>query len=100
MTKSRTISIYGDWADDKTPEQVAFIDSVYAVCEANYDAGGDTVVECFDPDEILDQFKTLDEVRKYCGIKLEQALNTRWGDDEDEELKAYERFRKWDSVET
>jgi len=79
-----------------TPAQREFVDAVYALCEEHYSAGGDTIVECFTPTEIIDEFSSLDQVKQYCGLKVEQALNTRWGEDTDPEVERAERFREWD----
>ena len=35
---------------------------------ANYDAGGHWIVETFEDSEILEQFKNLNEAKKYCGL--------------------------------
>jgi len=95
--KSDTIKLYVDDLPDLTCEQVELVDDIYAACEANYDAGGDTVVECFDPFDVLESFDSVEAAKEYCGIKLEQALNHRWGSDEDDELQAMKRFEKWKS---
>jgi hypothetical protein len=81
-----------------TPEQKAFVREVRAVCELNYEVGGDEIVECFTDEEIVEQFKTLEEVKDYCGMQVEQALNTRWGEDDDPELKRAEAFKGWKTL--
>lgn len=78
-----------------TEKQKAFVAEVKAVCELNYEAGGDEVVECFTDEEIVKQFLNLEEVKDYCGMKIEQSLNTRWGEDDDPELKRSEAFDAW-----
>lgn len=94
--KSNTLRcIYKEWLKIATPEQVAFVDEVYALCEEHYEAGGDTIVECMDPQEILEQFKNLKEVKKYCGLQVEQATNHRWGEDTDPEIKRLRAFEEW-----
>lgn len=35
---------------------------------ANYEKGGHWIVYTFTNDEIAEQFKTLDEAKKYCGL--------------------------------
>ena len=93
--QSRILSIYKRWLATATPEQVQFVDSVYALCEKHYSAGGDTVVECLSPQEVLDEFTDLDSVRSYCGLMVEQATNTRWGEDTDQELARMRAFEGW-----
>lgn len=81
--KSKTIPIYKKWLSTATPTQIEFCDQVYAICEENYENGGDRVVECWDPPSILDFFKDRDieQVRAYCGLVVEQRDNARWGED-------------------
>lgn len=93
--KSTTLKAYDQWLDSADPEDAALVDAVYYACEQHYDAGGDTVVECFDPDDILAEFETVDDAREYCGIKVEQALNSRWGSDDDPELDTHRKFKEW-----
>jgi hypothetical protein len=96
MLKSKTLqSCYKNWQVIATPVQREFVDAVYAMCEEHYDAGGDTIVECFAPDEIIEEFTSLNDVKQYCGLQIEQALNTRWGEDDDPEVKRSERFKEW-----
>jgi hypothetical protein len=97
--KSSTLPIYRNFLATATPEQIEFVDSVFALCEKNYSAGGDTVAECFTPEEILEQFKTLDDVRSYCGLRVEAEANARWGEDTDPELARLRAFAKWNSNE-
>lgn len=78
--------LYNKWMETASPADIAFVDEVFALCETNYEAGGDTVVECYGPKEILAEFKTLDDVRKFVGLHNEQAMNARWGDDTDPEV--------------
>ncbi len=96
--KSNTLHIYKKFLASATPEQIGFVDQVYAVCEEHYEAGGDTVVETFEPSEILKEFKTISDVQEYCGLRVENATNARWGEDNDEEHKTLEAFNtsgKW-----
>lgn len=94
--KSNTLrNSYSTWLALATLAQREFVDAVYAMCEQHYGGGGDTVVECYSPNEILDEFTSLDDVKEYCGLKVEQALNYRWGEDNDPELKRHERFKEW-----
>lgn len=90
--RSSTIRLYADKIASLTEDQVKFVDEVYAICERNYSAGGDRVVECFEPADVLADFKSLDDVKEYAGAKVEQALNCREGNDDDSELMTYDRF--------
>ncbi len=90
--KSRTLSLYHKWLATATSKQTEFVDSVYAMCEANYSNGGDTIVECFTPAEIITEFKSLADAKSFCGLKVEQATNCRWGEDTDPELAQQKRF--------
>ena len=93
---SNTLKLYKDFLATESKEKIEFVDQVYSLCEKNYENAGDTVVETFTPPEILDEFKTLKDVKKYCGLKIEQSLNCRWGEDDDPQLKAYDNFKeKW-----
>jgi hypothetical protein len=78
-----------------TQEQIDLVDSIYAECEAHYNAGGDSVVECFEPQEVLNELKTLEGAREYCGLKIQQAANARWGEDSDPEVQRLREFDDW-----
>ena len=91
--KSGTLGIYKKFLESSSQEAIEFVDSVYAFCEEHYDAGGDNVVECMEPSEVVDEFSNLDEVKAYIGIKIEQELNCRWGEDDDPQVSRYERFK-------
>lgn len=92
--KSIVITYYKRWLESAAPEAIEFVDSVYEFCEKHYEAGGDTICECLDPSDIMEEFKTLDDVKEYMGIKVEQALDCRWGEDDDPELYRYEKFKE------
>jgi hypothetical protein len=81
-----TCGIYNRWMATATAAQIAFVDEVFALCERNYECGGDVVVECHGPEDVLAQFETLDAVREYVGLHNEQAANARWGEDTDPEV--------------
>jgi hypothetical protein len=102
MHLSHTITLYKTWlAAAPDAVDVAFVDAAYDMCERNYNAGGDTIVECFTPEEILSRFKTLPEIREFCGLKVEQALNARCGEDSDPEVGRMERFDQgWEGLES
>jgi hypothetical protein len=84
--KSNTLSIYKTWLATATPKQIAFVDEVFALCERNYEAGGDRIVECYSPADIVKEFKTLRAVRARVGLHNSQAADARWGDDTDPEV--------------
>lgn len=94
--KSRTLLTgYAKWIQTATTEQIELADVIFKECEDHYADGGDTVVECMSPEEVLEEFKTIEDAKKYCGIQVEAALNARWGSDEDPELDRHERFNEW-----
>lgn len=80
-------------------DKIKFADDVFRLAEQNYDCGGDAIVECFGPVDIIEQFWHKDSetsfvnVKEFCKLKLEQALNCREGTDSDPEVAAMERFR-------
>jgi hypothetical protein len=76
-------------------QQRTFVEAVFAMCLDNYDAGGDVITETYSGWAILGQFKTLEDVKEYCGRRIEEALNCRMGEDSDPELGVYERFQSW-----
>lgn len=91
---SQTITIYKTWLETAAEDDIEFVDAIYAECEEHYSDGGDTVVECMSPTEVLEAFKAgRISVREYCGLQVEQALNARWGEDNDPELARAERHR-------
>lgn len=96
--KSKSLSLYHkDWLQKASPESIAFVDAVYELCERNYEVGGDAIVECFEPEDVIEMFTTLDDVKEHIGLRLESASNCRWGSDDDPELKALERFEsQWE----
>jgi len=63
-----------------------FPSQVRELAQLNYEAGGSYIIECFTDEEILEEFKTLDDVKTYCKLKCEQATNCRWGEDDDPEV--------------
>jgi hypothetical protein len=90
--KSYTLPIYKTWLAAATPEQVDFVDQVYALCEEHYEHGGDRVVECWEPENVLEYFEDIKEVQEFCGMALEQELNCRWGEDNDPEVERMDSF--------
>ncbi|NCA13813.1 MAG: hypothetical protein EBS89_06710 [Proteobacteria bacterium] len=85
---------FAAWCASISPERLAFVDQVYWIAEKNYCNGGDIIVETFTPREVEAEFKTIEHVQDYCGLKAEQALNARWGSDDDPQLKTMQRFEQ------
>lgn len=81
---------------ERTQAEVDFVDQVFHLCEQNYDRGGDIVVETLSPDDVLEMFSDLSQVKEHCGIVLEEALNCRLGSDDDPQLLAYRRYEGWE----
>lgn len=77
-------------------DQKQFVREVKALCLKNYENGGDTIIECFEDCEIVAEFKTLADVKEYCGLKVEQELNCRWGNDDDPEVRRAAKFANWE----
>lgn len=90
--KSKVLAIYKTWLASATQEQIDFADQVYSTCEEHYESGGDRIVECWEPKDVLEFFKNTQEVQEFCGLAVEQELNCRWGEDTDPELKRMESF--------
>ena len=84
--KSNVIKSYGVWLEGASKKDIDFVDRVYALCEKNYENGGSTIVECFEPAEVVETFETIKSVKEYCGLRVENAKNYRWGEDTDPEL--------------
>jgi hypothetical protein len=93
--KSQTIALYHVWSAQASEAHVAFVDDVFALCEKHYEQGGDTVIECMHPTEILLEFTTLADVKEHCGMYVEQALNARWGEADDPQLATLKAFQDW-----
>ena len=97
MNSTALTNYHKEWQETATKTQLAFVDKVYEMCEKNYENGGDEVVEPFAPAEILEEFKTLKEVKDYCGARVEYALEFRYGEDSDPELIRYNKHKNWKS---
>ena len=57
MPKSQILTLYNKWLQTATQAQIELVDAIYAMCEQHYGAGGDVIVECFSPAEVLAEFK-------------------------------------------
>lgn len=93
--KSYTAKLYAKQMAQLTPEQQSLVDEVYLECEKFYHAGGDNIVECFTPSEIVQDFDTIGQVRDWCKLIREKATNCRWGSDDDPQLDAMDRCDDW-----
>jgi hypothetical protein len=98
MKSNSLRTIYNDWTKTATPPQIELVDAIFAECEEHYEDGGDTIVECYDPADILAQFKSVKEAKEFCGLKVEQSLNARWGEDSDPEVERMRKFDEWDGT--
>lgn len=81
-----------------TDDEKDFVKRVKELCSRNYERGGDIVIETYTDEEIVANFKDLEAVRETCGLRIEQQLNTRWGEDTDPQLEALERFKGWEHL--
>ena len=85
--KSTTLPNYTNWLSNATPDQITKVDEIYLACEQHYQQGGDAVVECMGPEEVLKHLGSVEDARRYCNLGTENAQNARWGEDSDPELK-------------
>ena len=92
--KSGTIGIYTKFLKSASEDQIELVDSIYKACEDNYCRGGDLVVECYSPEDVLETFESLEEVKEMIKDLVEEELNCRWGSDDDPQLERYERSQE------
>jgi len=93
--KSSTLPLYRSWLETASQLDVTRVDDIYYECEQHYDVGGDIVVECMEPSEILSHFfvegrdwgQVLASVRDFCNAHTDAAKDCRWGEDSDPELQ-------------
>lgn len=96
---SQTLKIFSKWLDDALEHQMKFVDEVYLLCEHNYDKGGDIIVECYYPEDVLESFNDLQDVVNACKRLVAKELDARWGEDSDQEIARYERSKsKWKGI--
>ena len=69
-----------------TAEQYNLVDEIITFCLKNYDNGGDIIIECWEFEEILQNFNTLEDAKTFIGIQLDREKDCRWGEDNDPEL--------------
>jgi hypothetical protein len=72
-----------------------FANHVYRMCQENYENGGDIICESFTAEDICEQFGDLQDVKNYISLRLERALNNRWGEDNDPQLEQYRKAQEW-----
>jgi hypothetical protein len=65
MRSNNLLTVYTEWVATASPSDIELVDAVYLLCEQNYESGGDVIVECYEPDCILSEFKTVEEAKKY-----------------------------------
>tara|TARA_R110000803_G_scaffold59101_8_gene117491 strand:+ start:4014 stop:4370 length:357 start_codon:yes stop_codon:yes gene_type:complete len=101
------------WSAGATKVDLKFVDTVFRIAEANYERGGDEIVECYTPETIIESRDNAKETyrkigskkrvtakgwaRDTVGLRLDAALNVRWGEDSDPELERAESFKGWKS---
>lgn len=78
-----------------TDEQKTLVEDIKRVCLANYEQGGDEVIECYTDEEIIRDFKSVADAKDYCGLRVENATNHRWGEDSDPELARAAEHKNW-----
>ncbi len=62
-------------------------EEVMEIAQKNYFNCGDIIVECFDPEDVAEmEFKTKDDIKKYCERLWDAKNETRFGDEELEEF--------------
>ena len=79
IVKSNTLKVYKAWLKKALYKEVNFVDKVFIFCEEHYNSGGDHIVECFRPSDIIDRFNNVDQVKEFIGLKEEQKKNQAWG---------------------
>lgn len=52
-----------------TAEQMELCDSIYKLAEDRYETGYDILIECFEPGELIAQFKTIEEAIAYVELR-------------------------------
>lgn len=67
MRSNNLRNVYKRWTKTASVADIELVDAVYLACEENYEAGGDVVVECYEPDRILECFKSVEDAKRYCG---------------------------------
>lgn len=87
--------LYAEKLAKLTPEQQTFVRAVYAECEKHYSDGGDVIVECYEPADIVEEFSSMQDVVAFIGLKVEQELNARPGNDDDPQLDRMRRYEQW-----
>lgn len=86
MTSS-TLSLYSKWLENAAPQHIEFVDQIYTMAESLYEKGGDQIVECYGPEDILSSFESLEDAQERIALSHENRLNSRWGEDSDPELQ-------------
>lgn len=61
---SKTLPIYAGWIQNQTQELIKFVDAVYLLAEQNMNRGGKHIVNSMIPSEIVEKFKSIEEVEQ------------------------------------
>ena len=69
-----------------TIQQYEMADEILSFALKNYANGGDVIVESFDFEEIIKEFKTQDDAKNFLRIRLSKEKDCRSGEDNDPEL--------------
>ncbi len=67
MKSNNLLNVYTKWTKTASVADIELVDAVYLACEENYETWGDVVVECYEPDESLEKFKSVEDAKEYCG---------------------------------
>lgn len=97
--RSNTLRNYKSWIEQATPRQFQLVDAIYLDCEKHYEAGGDIIVETFEPAEVL-QFKSVKDAKEFIGLHISKELDTRWGEDSDPQVARSKEFDEWNQTPT
>tara|TARA_R110000851_G_scaffold123978_1_gene253971 strand:+ start:370 stop:567 length:198 start_codon:yes stop_codon:yes gene_type:complete len=54
-----------------TDSQIKLTDSIKAMALANYEVGGDCIVECMNDNDILERFDSIEDAKQFMEVKDE-----------------------------
>ena len=72
--------------DKFTIQQYEMADEILSFAIRNYANGGDVIVECYEFEEIIEEFESLDDAKECLRIRLSKEKDCRLGEDNDPEL--------------
>jgi len=61
-------------------------EEVMEIAQKNYFNCGDIIVECYDREDIGDEFQTKDDIKRFCKLMWDRKNDTSYGDEEPEEF--------------